>query len=426
MLMRTRVTALLLLGILLIPACHGTLHSAARDGDVAKVRTLLDQGEPVDKLNMGGFTPLMYGIGHLDMTKVLLERGANPSFRTSQGVTPLHLAAEYGYADSVRALLEAGADPEPGSVKLGLGSDGTPLTIAQQKGSTRIVALLRDAIDKKTMAEKGGSSGEGQRPSSTALRTSDVDILPSARAVRKESAFAIVVGIEQYRQKLPKADHAVADAQTVTKYLTQVMGYPEDNVITLLNDHASNVDIVKYFEKWLPNNVEPGSTIFIYFSGHGAPNPATGDSYLVPYDGDPTYIAETGYSLKRLYDVLGKLQAKDVTVALDSCFSGAGGRSVLAKGARPLVMNLQTSYVPANVKVLAASSGEQISSTYDEKGHGLFTYFLLKGIKSENVVMQDGSLDVPSLYAYLKPQVSSIAKRKYNNEQTPQLITSKW
>jgi len=89
-------------------------------------------------------------------------------------------------------------------------------------------------------------------------------------------------------------------------------------------------------------------------------------------------------------------------------------------------MNLQTSYVPANVKVLAASSGEQISSTYDEKGHGLFTYFLLKGIKSENVVMQDGSLDVPSLYAYLKPQVSSIAKRKYNNEQTPQLITSKW
>jgi len=40
-------------------------------------------------------------------------------------------------------------------------------------------------------------------------------------------------------------------------------------------------------------------------------------------------------------------------------------------------------------------------------------------------VMQDGSLDVPSLYAYLKPQVSSIAKRKYNNEQTPQLITSK-
>ncbi|MEN6620467.1 MAG: caspase family protein, partial [Smithella sp.] len=233
-------------------------------------------------------------------------------------------------------------------------------------------------------------------------------------------------GIEQYRQKIPRADFAVQDAKKVTEYLTKVMGYPEEKVVTLLNDRATNVDLAKYFEKWLPNNVEKGGSVFIYFSGHGAPDPKTGGSYLVPYDGDPTFITETGYSLKRMYNALGKLPAKEIVVALDSCFSGAGGRSVLAEGARPLVMNSQKSPVlPANTIVLAAASNEQISSTYKEKGHGLFTYFLLKGIKDKNVIRQDGSLAVSDLFTYIKPQVELIARKQYNNEQTPQLMVNK-
>jgi uncharacterized caspase-like protein len=209
----------------------------------------------------------------------------------------------------------------------------------------------------------------------------------------------------------------------MTEYLTKVLGYPEENVVTLLNDHATNVDLVKYFEQWLSNNVEKNSTVFIYYSGHGAPNHKTGDAYLVPYDGDPSFIAQTGYSLKRMYDALNKLQAKEIIVALDSCFSGAGGRSVIAKGARPLVMNLQDNMLLSkNMTVLSASSGDQTSSTYDEKGHGLFTYFMLKGIKNEDVVKKDGSIAISDLFNYLKPQVERIARKQYNNEQTPQLM----
>ena len=240
------------------------------------------------------------------------------------------------------------------------------------------------------------------------------------------AGYAIVIGIEQYRQQLPPAEFATQDANLVAEYLTKVMGYPEENVITLTNDHASNVDMVKYFEKWLPNNVEPGSTVFVYYSGHGAPNPKTGDAYLVPYDGDPSFIDETGYSLKRMYAALGKLPAKEVIVALDSCFSGAGGRSVIAKGSRPIVLSVENPVLTSrNITVLSASAGDQVSSTYDEKGHGLFTYFLLKGIKNEDVIRQDGSLEVEDLYNYIKPQVESIARKKYNNEQTPQLIGAK-
>ena len=161
---------------------------------------------------------------------------------------------------------------------------------------------------------------------------SDVDTLPPVKVGRALNAYAIVIGIEGYRQKLPRADFAVSDAKLMGEYLTKVMGYPEENVVMLTNEHATKSDFEKYFERWLSNNVEKNSTVFIYYSGHGAPDPKTGGAYLVPYDGDPSFIAETGYPLKRMYDALGKLQAKEIIVALDSCFSGAGGRSVIAKG----------------------------------------------------------------------------------------------
>ena len=255
---------------------------------------------------------------------------------------------------------------------------------------------------------------------------SDVDELPSVKAKPNKNSYAIVIGIENYRQKLPKADYAVADAKTMTEYLTKVMGYPEENVVTLTNEHATNVDFIKYFEKWLPNNVEKDGSVFIYYSGHGAPNTKTGDAYLVPYDGDPSFIEQTGYPLKKLYESLNKLQAKEIIVALDSCFSGAGGKSVIAKGARPLVMNLEQDIkLSKNMIVMTASLGDQISSTYEEKGHGLFTYFMLKGIKNEDVVKQDGSIKMEDLFGYIKPQVERIARKQYNNEQTPQLIGGK-
>jgi uncharacterized caspase-like protein len=299
----------------------------------------------------------------------------------------------------------------------------------------------RKAYDKANLAVKKLNrlkSGQGEPKTNIAAETtavpvpgnpiikSDVDELPAIKAKPNRNAYAILIGIENYRQKLPTADFATQDAKLVADYLIKVMGYPEENVVMLMNDHAALGDFVKYFEKWLPNNVEKDSTVFVYYSGHGAPDPKTGGAYLVPYDGDPSFIAETGYSLKRMYDVLGKLPAKEIVVALDSCFSGAGGRSVIAKGARPLVMNLKTAAVPSkNMIVLAASSGDQISSTYDEKGHGLFTYFLLKGIKNEDVVKTDGSIEIKDLFNYIKPQVERVARKQYNNEQSPQLIEAK-
>lgn len=310
------------------------------------------------------------------------------------------MAAYAGHSKSVKYLLERGADVDDAiQVLEGSGGDGK-----------RGLALIRKSVEPKISVKAHETV-----PVLTTIK-SDVDELPSINAKPQKNSFAIVIGIEKYRQKLPNADHAVNDAKTMTEYLTKVMGYPEGNVVTLTNEHATKSDFEKYFEKWLFNHVEKDSSVFIYFSGHGAPNVKTGDAYLVPYDGDPAFIEQTGYPLKRLYESLNKLPAKEVIVALDSCFSGAGGKSVIAQGARPLVMNLEQDIpVSGNMVVMSASSGDQISSTYEEKGHGLFTYFLLKGMK-------DGLTEVGELFDYLKPNVGSAARKVFNNEQTPQLL----
>jgi hypothetical protein len=411
-------------------ASSSPLHDAALKGDIRTAKELLDKGANVDEgVSVGIFnrplviTPLMYAAakGQLEVVKLLVERGANVNAVYSPGGvsrTPLAFAAIQGHKEIVKYLVDKGAS-----------IDRTILSLSKATNSfsTRDNQIAMEFLQgfKREMADATQQKGvqTAALDKASPIIKSDVDELPAIKANPNKNAYAIVIGIENYRQKLPKADYAVADAKIISEYLTKTMGYPEENVITLLNDRALKSDMEKYFDRWLINNMEENGRVFIYYSGHGAPNTKNGDAYLVPYDGDPTFITETGYPIARLYESLGKLKAKEIIVVLDSCFSGAGGRSVLAKGA--LVMTINTPNIKKNIAVMTASSGDQISSAYEEQGHGLFTYFLLRGIKNEDVIKQDGSIKMDDLFGYLKPQVERIARKQFNNEQTPQLIGAK-
>jgi TPR repeat protein len=281
--------------------------------------------------------------------------------------------------------------------------------ISTAEAQSKVARLESQGVVAKTVAVPVAAPAPAA-PSAAVAQRSDIDELPAPRAARPH-AVAVVIGVERYREALPKADFAAADARLAAEYFKRVLGVSEENLALLVDERATKSDFDKYLEQWLPNHADKESDVFVFFSGHGSPDPSKGDAYLVPFDGDPTYIKQTGYSVKRLYAQLGKLPVKSVTVAMDSCFSGAGGRSVLAKGARPLV-TLKTDAVPARVTVIAASAGDQISNSYQEQGHGLFTYFLLKGLKEKG--------DFKSAYDYLGPEVSRTARRKYNSDQTPQ------
>lgn len=377
------LAALIFIAFGLLSGCATSLHNAVYSGDINAVKTLIEQGADVNEKHRFGQTHLYTAarLGHTEIVKLLIDRGAD---------IDTAMAALVKYADSDEA--KAG------------------------------IKLIEKLVKKQDIAGQSALPVSKTTQAVSLIVKSDVDELPAIKAKPNKNSYAIVIGIENYRQKLPKADYAASDAKIMTEYLTKAMGYPEENVVTLLNDRALKSDMEKYFEKWLPNNVEKDSTVFIYYSGHGAPNTKTGDAYLVPYDGDPSFIEQTGYPLKKLYESLNKVQAKEIIVALDSCFSGAGGKSVIAKGARPLVMQMEAFQIPQKIAVLSAASGDQISSTYEEKGHGLFTYFMLKGIRGEGDINGDGKIEIGELFEYIKPHVERTARKVYNNEQSPQLI----
>lgn len=240
---------------------------------------------------------------------------------------------------------------------------------------------------------------------------SDIDELPTIMSEPRKNAYTVVIGIENYRS-IPKSDYSRSDATLVKAYL-KALGFQERNIEFLTDEKATRTDIEKSLEAWLPNRAKKDSTVIVYFSGHGAPEPAKGEAYLVPYDGDPNYLPVTGYPLKRLYASLGKLEAREIIVVLDSCFSGSGGRSVLAKGARPLVMMAPTGVLSSNIAVLSATQGGQISTSSPEKGHGVFTYYFLKAIK-------DGKINLAEIYEHITPQVEDEAKQ-LNVQQRPSI-----
>ena len=274
------------------------------------------------------------------------------------------------------------------------------------------------------IVEVVGSAGQNTAAAKP-LRTDEVDNVPLSKRAQRKNHHAVIIGIERYRQNVSNADFAAHDAEVMKKYLTNKLGYPEENIALLLNQQAAKSDLEKYLEHWLQDRVEKDGTVFIYYSGHGAPNTKTSEGHLLPYDGDPTFLDSTGYPLKRLYEHLGKLPARQVIVVIDSCFSGSGGRSVTAKGLRPLVLMRDTP-VPTTGKmvVLTASAGTQVSSTFDAKQHGLLTYFFLKGLQGSADQNNDGKINLNEIYAYVKPQVEGVARREFHNEQTPQLFGS--
>ncbi|MFH1724991.1 MAG: ankyrin repeat domain-containing protein [Elusimicrobiota bacterium] len=431
------------------PGGFPALTGAAVRGKADVVMRLLEAGAEVNILDGEGGKSLYWAVKGRkpEIVKALLDRGADVdhTFTTKSWLrTPLGLAAENSDAKIVTLLLEAGAPIEPATRFLDqveakfskFGEFGASSVAAARAGK----AMIHRLNEKRGIAESPKSDSAGalsqadlakiveavksadgkapaRSPSPKAARHSDVDAPDYQSGVRIHD-FAVVVGIEKYSE-LPDARFAERDAKAVAAHM-EALGIPRRNIIHLSGAKAGRSSLVKYLNSWLPRNVKPSSRVYFYFSGHGAPDPSTGKAYLLPWDGDANFLADTAYPTERLYSRLAGIKAKEIIVALDACFSGAGGRSVLAEGARPLVLKVDTGPVPSgNITVFAASSADQITSTVEAQGHGTFTYFLLKGLSGE-AKDREGRVTAKSLYDYLTPKVQDEARRQ-NRDQTPTL-----
>lgn len=119
---------------------------AVLDGDMGKVRTLLDDTAHVNinwRAGGDGETALIVAAGHnkIAIAKLLLARGADPNIATDENNTPLQAAAYHGFTEMVKLLIEAGADVNAAETRYG----HSPLMMAARKGHGDVVKLLLDA-----------------------------------------------------------------------------------------------------------------------------------------------------------------------------------------------------------------------------------------------------------------------------------------
>jgi WD40 repeat protein len=249
------------------------------------------------------------------------------------------------------------------------------------------------------------------------------DNIPSGS--KRNDILAIIFGIEKYKN-ISNVSFANRDARFIKEYFSKSMGIGENNIYYITNEDVSKAEFDKVFSSggWLDKRVKKGQTeIYFYYAGHGAPDIKENKAYLIPYDGDPNYASQTGYKMEDIYDNLAVLNAKSVTVFLDACFTGANRESeMLLADARPLMIEVK-SPIAHGITVFSATGSKEISSAWREKKHGLFSYFLMKGMQGDADVNNDKKLTIKELGDYIHQKVTEQAGF-LDREQTPEMISN--
>jgi len=262
--------------------------------------------------------------------------------------------------------------------------------------------------------------------------TPDVDENIPQTSIENRHGIAVIIANRDYRGKdVPPVDFAISDGLIMKEYLQKTLGFRPGNIMYTENATEAQFRAIFGVESdhkgKLFGWVRPGeSDVFIYYSGHGAPDVNTKTAYFLPVDCDPQSVRMNGYSLNLFYANLSKLPARKITVVLDACFSGGSEKGMLIKQASPVTLRAtQPVLALNNASVFASSRGDQVSSWYSAKKHGLFTYYFLRGLKGEADLNKDGKLTTGELELYLSQEVTYMARRIHLREQTPQLIGEK-
>jgi len=260
-------------------------------------------------------------------------------------------------------------------------------------------------------------------PASRNRIPSDVDTEIPEIATQNPNRFALIIGNEDYSTFQPSlktesnVDYAIHDAETFKEYALKIIGIPNDNIIMVLNAKTMEMHTALNQIVNIIKNMQGKAELYVYYAGHGFPDEVTKEPYLMPVD-----VTGTGlqFAIKQsdFFKRITEYPTKRVVVFLDACFSG-GGRNQGLLAARGVKIKPKENLLKGNLVVFSASSGVQSSLPYQEKQHGLFTYFLLKKLKDSQ-----GDLNLKDLSDYLTLEVGIRSVMVNNKEQNPQTRVS--
>ena len=290
---------------------------------------------------------------------------------------------------------------------------------------SRYVPLGGTQVTIEAVDEWGNKAQKVVRLSRKAVQTAALSFAPlnptTIKGRRNDDAIALVIGVAKY-SRAPAATFADNDANVFGDYAHRALGVPRSNIKVLVNDKATLTDLRVSVERWLRGRIEEGKTdVHVFFAGHGLASPDGKDLYLLPYGGDTSLLNRTALLRRELFEVIGKAKPKSATIFLDTCYSGLSrGKETLLASARGIVVTPKPQSIPSGFTVLSAASGQQISSGLKEAKHGLFSYYLMKGMEGGADANKDRKITAGELHAYLGSRVKRQAIR-LGREQTPEL-----
>jgi uncharacterized caspase-like protein len=221
--------------------------------------------------------------------------------------------------------------------------------------------------------------------------------------------------VENYENTI-SAPFARKDALAFNDFARMSLGVPQNNIKLLINDEAGLIDTLTVVNEWLPKVVDQNKTdLYVFFSGHGLASEDGKDLFLLPSDGNPKGLEYSALMRNQVFDSIAKLNSKSVTVFLDTCYSGATRSEESLVASKPIFMDIVEQEIPDNFTVFSASAGKETAKILEEAEHGLFSYFLMKGLEGEADTNDDDQITNDELHAFINQKVSRQAN------QTPQL-----
>ncbi len=299
-----------------------------------------------------------------------------------------------------------------------------PPLMAGQTKSLEFVAtlpLLVQALQAQIRIDVSELTGSAAPPQTlsftiapTGSRGDNIDHVPApASNVRHPDISVVAIGLSSYAdQHIPSRKYASQDAETVAQYFQTLGGIPSSNISLLTDRKATHSKIQKALLEWLPTRPMKNGVVLIYFSGHAMVSPA-GEIFLVPYDG--TRGVTTLYRLKSIESVLARLNPQQAIFVFD------GNISPIQDNAKTPITPQWDLHGDSAIRLIAV---EGIGKGIEDEGHqhGLFTYYLLRGLRGEADTNHNGKVTLGEISAYVRQKVAWASKSQFGAAQHPQII----
>jgi hypothetical protein len=231
---------------------------------------------------------------------------------------------------------------------------------------------------------------------------------------------ALSIGINRYSES-GSLSCCVQDAESLAEILSNSeYGANDKKNIRLMTDKSEELE--KPTRTNIINNIlslsktaQPTDTILFFFAGHGME--IDGEGFVLPSDFRQEAGAKGGISFKEIKDELTGSKAGFKVLLFDACHSGSvKGRAETGKMTDGFYRSLFPA--PKGFAVVSSCSQQEYSYEWAEKGHGVFSYYLLQGLEGNADENHDGFVDLSELHHYLTPLVQNWAFQN-SKVQTP-------